>query len=55
MSRKECPRCTFELTAIPDQISRKCNRCMWIGCLVSDLAEYFAEEITEERRKEDAR
>jgi len=55
MTRKECPRCTFELTVIPDQVSRKCNQCMWIGCLVSDLAEHFAEEITEEKLKETAR
>jgi hypothetical protein len=52
MSRKECPRCTFELTVIPDQVSRKCNRCMWIGCLVSDLAEHFAEEKRKEKHDE---
>jgi hypothetical protein len=52
MTRKECPRCAFELTVIPDQVSRKCNRCMWIGCLVSDLAEHFAEEKRKEKHDE---
>jgi len=48
MIRRECPKCSFELTVIPDHISRKCNRCFWIGSHIEDIRLHFADEIADE-------